>query len=168
MAELSNLKTIVGRFSDFAKMPAPQFEQIDVNELLRGMMKLYDARLRAEGRAPISLRLELADGELRSPPIAINCGERLSNLVLNAMDAMPDGGTLHVATAKIEDGVRISVADTGPGTHARGMRPAFHSLLHHQASRDGIGIGHRSERGERSSWKDFRGQRTGTRFDVYD
>ena len=115
LAELSNLKTIVGRFSDFAKMPAPQFERVDVNELVRAAMKLYDARLRAEGRAPISLRLDLPDHEL---PIAADGDQlrrALSNLVLNAMDAMPEGGTLHVATAKMEDGVRISVADTGLG-----------------------------------------------------
>ena len=115
LAELSNLKTIVGRFSDFAKMPAPQFEQVEVNELVRRTLKLYDARLRAEGRAPISLRLELADGEL---PVAADSDQlrrALSNLVLNAMDAMPDGGTLRVATAKIEDDIRISVADTGQG-----------------------------------------------------
>jgi signal transduction histidine kinase len=31
------------------------------------------------------------------------------------MDAMPDGGTLRIATGKIENGVRISIADTGLG-----------------------------------------------------
>jgi HAMP domain-containing protein len=46
LAELSNLKMIVGRFSDFAKMPPPQFESVDVNEIVRGVMRLYDARLR--------------------------------------------------------------------------------------------------------------------------
>ena len=32
LAELSNLKTIIGRFSDFAKMPTPQFEAVQLNE----------------------------------------------------------------------------------------------------------------------------------------
>ena len=47
LAELANLKTIIGRFSDFAKMPPPQFEEIDVNEIVRGVMKLHDARFHA-------------------------------------------------------------------------------------------------------------------------
>jgi two-component system nitrogen regulation sensor histidine kinase NtrY len=139
LAELSNLKTIVGRFSDFAKMPAPQFEQVDVNELVRGAMKLYDARPRTEGRAPISLRLELANGDL---PIAADSDQlrrALSNLVLNAMDAMPDGGTLHVVTGRIEDSVRISVADTGLGLtpeECERLFTPYYTTKHH-----GTGLG---------------------------
>jgi nitrogen fixation/metabolism regulation signal transduction histidine kinase len=139
LAELSNLKTIVGRFSDFAKMPAPQFENVDLNEMVRSVMKLYDARLHAEGRARISLQLELADGEL---PVAADSDQlrrALGNLVLNAMDAMPEGGTLRVATARIEDGVRISVADTGQGLtpeECERLFTPYYTTKHH-----GTGLG---------------------------
>ena len=51
LAELGNLKTIIGRFSDFAKMPAPQFETADLNEIVRGVMKLNDARLHTDNRS---------------------------------------------------------------------------------------------------------------------
>jgi two-component system, NtrC family, nitrogen regulation sensor histidine kinase NtrY len=115
LAELSNLKTIVGRFSDFAKMPPPEFERVDVNEIARSVMKLYEARLHAAGRPTISLELQLADGELCVAADSDQLRRALGNLVLNAMDAMPDGGTLRVATEKIEQGARISVSDTGQG-----------------------------------------------------
>jgi two-component system nitrogen regulation sensor histidine kinase NtrY len=115
LAELSNLKTIVGRFSDFAKMPPPEFECVDVNDIVRNVMKLYDARLHAEGRPQISLELELAEGELTIAADSDQLRRALGNLVLNAMDAMPDGGTLRIATGKIDNGVRISIADTGLG-----------------------------------------------------
>ena len=42
----------------------------------------------------------------------------LFNLVTNALDAMPGGGTLSIAAAARPDGVRIEVADTGPGIPA--------------------------------------------------
>ena len=115
LAELSNLKTIVGRFSDFAKMPPPEFERVDANDIVRNVMKLYDARLHAEGRPQISLELELAEGELPLAADGDQLRRALGNLVLNAMDAMPDGGTLRIATGKIDNGVRISIADTGQG-----------------------------------------------------
>ena len=115
IAELSNLKTIVGRFSDFAKMPPPRFETVDLNQLVRGVMKLHEASLLAEGRPAISLSLELAAGDPRIAADSDQLRRALGNLVLNAMDAMPDGGILRVATEKIENGVRVSVADTGQG-----------------------------------------------------
>jgi signal transduction histidine kinase len=135
LSELSNLKTIVGRFSDFAKMPAPQFERVDVNELVRGAMKLYHARL----GAAISLRLELADGDLLIAADSDQLRRALSNLVLNAMDAMPDGGTLRVATARIQDGVRISVADSGQGLtpeECERLFTPYYTTKHH-----GTGLG---------------------------
>ncbi len=139
LEELSNLKKIVGRFSDFAKMPAPQFERVDVNDLVRGATKLYDARLRAKEDAPISLQLELAEGELSITADGDQLRRAMSNLVLNAMDAMPDGGTLRVATAKIEDGARISVADTGLGLtleECERLFTPYYTTKHH-----GMGLG---------------------------
>jgi nitrogen fixation/metabolism regulation signal transduction histidine kinase len=139
LSELSNLKTIVGRFSDFAKMPAPQFESLDVNDMVRGVMKLYDARLHAEGRPQIAMELELADGELCIVADSDQLRRALGNLVLNAMDAMPDGGTLRVATTKLEEGVRISVADTGQGLtpeESERLFTPYYTTKHH-----GTGLG---------------------------
>ncbi len=96
LAEISNLKKIIGRFSEFSKMPQPQLQAVQVNEgeILRGIAKLYQAQLQAPGRAPIQCELELAEnlGPIAADPDLLH--RALSNLVLNAMDAMPAGGTL--------------------------------------------------------------------------
>jgi two-component system, NtrC family, nitrogen regulation sensor histidine kinase NtrY len=110
LAELANLKTIIGRFSDFARMPAPHFEAVDVNQAVRGVMKLYDARL-----GTIDRRIELENGELNIRADGEQLRRAIGNLVLNAIDAMPAGGTLAIATARIESGARLSVSDTGQG-----------------------------------------------------
>jgi two-component system nitrogen regulation sensor histidine kinase NtrY len=111
LAELANLKTIIGRFSDFAKMPAPQFESVDVNEIVRDVTKLYDARLKDS----IQYSVDLSEGTLTAAVDADQLRRALGNLVLNALDAMPEGGTLRIATTRQDGNVRISVSDTGQG-----------------------------------------------------
>src|SRR5208283_4548731 len=44
LAELANLKQIVGRFSDFAKMPAPEMQSVNLNELVAETMRLFEAQ----------------------------------------------------------------------------------------------------------------------------
>jgi signal transduction histidine kinase len=139
LAELANLNTIIGRFSDFAKMPRPQFESVDVNEIVRAVMKLHDARFRAGGRPKIEPELDLAAGELRVSADGEQLRRALGNLVLNAMDAMPSGGTLRVRTARQDGGVRLEVSDTGQGLTqeecARLFTP-YYTTKHH-----GTGLG---------------------------
>jgi nitrogen fixation/metabolism regulation signal transduction histidine kinase len=115
LAEISNLKTIIGRFSEFSRMPHPQLQPVKVNEILRGVVKLFQAQLQAPGRAPIANKLELDEnlGTIAADPDLLH--RALSNLVLNAMDAMPNGGTLTLRTRRDDAKAMIEVADTGSG-----------------------------------------------------
>jgi len=112
LAELANLKQIIGRFSDFAKMPAPEMQSVNLNDLVTETMRLFEAQL---AKAGISASVHL-DPALR--PVQVDSEQMtrvLRNLVLNAVDAMPDGGTLTVRTAALAAGVRLEVSDTGQG-----------------------------------------------------
>jgi signal transduction histidine kinase len=115
LAEVANLKNIVGRFSDFARMPAPQFLRTDVNESVRQVARLFEAQAKAAGRPPIAVALQLDEHLSAIEADAELLHRALSNLVLNALDAMPQGGTLTLRTSPFEDAVRIEVADTGGG-----------------------------------------------------
>src|SRR5262249_45674631 len=44
LAEIANLKAIVGRFSDFSKMPQPQVQKIQVNDILKRVITLHEAQ----------------------------------------------------------------------------------------------------------------------------
>lgn len=115
LTEIANLKAIIGRFSDFSKMPQPQLQPVDVNELLRGVSHLFQAQFDRAGKPGIHCRLEL-DDSIR--PIAADpelLHRAISNLVLNAMDAMPNGGTLTLLSRREPLKVIIEVSDSGVG-----------------------------------------------------
>ena len=112
LAELANLKQIVARFSDFAKMPAPELHPVDFNALAGEALKLMEPQL---ARAGVAARLEL---DPRLPHVMADAGQMtgvLRNLALNAIDAMGNGGTLTVRTMALPAGVRVEVSDTGQG-----------------------------------------------------
>ena len=115
LAELDNLKTIVGRFSEFAKMPAPHLEAVDLNRIMHEVTKLFDAQIEAAGRPRIVKVFQLDERvpSVRADPEQIR--RALRNLVLNALDAMPKGGTLTLRTQHLDGKVALEVSDTGEG-----------------------------------------------------
>jgi two-component system nitrogen regulation sensor histidine kinase NtrY len=113
--ELSNLNTIVTRFSDFSKMPAPQFVRVNVNEALRNAARLFEPQFNEVGKPTITPELFLTDPlpDIDADPDLLH--RAFQNLVLNALDAMPAGGTLTLRTSEHDGNVRIEVTDTGKG-----------------------------------------------------
>ena len=139
LAEISNLKTIIGRFSEFSKMPHPQLQPVPINEMLRGIAQLFQAQLQAPGRAPISCKLELDEA---LPPVAADpdlLHRAVSNLVLNAMDAMPNGGTLTLRSRRNGGKVMLEVADTGSGLTPEECERIF--TPYYTSKQHGTGLG---------------------------
>jgi two-component system nitrogen regulation sensor histidine kinase NtrY len=114
-AELANLNSIVSRFSDFSKMPAPQFARVNVNESLRNALRLFEPQFTAVGKPPITLESFLAETlpEIDADPDLLH--RAFQNLVLNALDAMPGGGSLTLRTSEQDAHIRVEVTDTGNG-----------------------------------------------------
>ncbi len=115
LAELGKLKTIIARFSDFARMPRPQLEPVDLNGLVADTLRLFEAQLRTAGRPAIETETSCDPGLGPIPADAEQMGRALQNLILNAVDAMPDGGKLAIRTRKTNDSVVLEVSDSGEG-----------------------------------------------------
>ena len=125
LAEINNLKTIIGRFSEFSRMPQPQRRPTQVNDVVRSVLRVFEAQLQNNelqntelqnnDKNQIAVRTELADAlpEISADPDLLH--RALQNLVLNAIDAMTQGGELTIRTANLGDRIEISVSDTGPG-----------------------------------------------------
>ena len=117
LAEINNLKTIIGRFSEFSRMPQPQRQPTHVNDVLRSVLRVFQAQLQTNSRITVRTELAVDLPEISADPDLLH--RALSNLVLNAIDAMPQGGELRLQTvatgANRADGVAVSVSDTGSG-----------------------------------------------------
>src|SRR5256884_263502 len=115
LAEINNLKTIIGRFSEFSRMPQPQRRPTQVNDVVRSVLRVFQAQLQNNDKSQITVRTELSNAlpEISADPDLLH--RALQNLVLNAIDAMPQGGELTIRTATLANRVELSVSDTGAG-----------------------------------------------------
>jgi signal transduction histidine kinase len=136
--EIANLKAIVGRFSDFSKMPKPELSELDMREVLARVARLYQPTL-AQRRRPIQLVTKMPAEPM---PVRVDTElmhRALSNLVLNAMDAMPEGGTLTLGAACEGTTIRTTIADTGSGMTPEECERLF--TPYYTTKQQGTGLG---------------------------
>jgi two-component system, NtrC family, nitrogen regulation sensor histidine kinase NtrY len=139
LAEIGNLKQIISRFSEFSKMPQPQLQPLVVNELVRGVERLFQVQLEARNGSAIQCKLDLGAS---NEPIAADpelLHRAISNLVLNAMDAMPQGGLLTLRTRENGERVYIEIADTGVGLTQEECERLF--TPYYTSKQHGTGLG---------------------------
>jgi two-component system nitrogen regulation sensor histidine kinase NtrY len=141
LAEIDNLKTIIGRFSEFSRMPQPQRRPTQLNEEVQSVLRVFRAQLQSDQREgrPIAIQTELADPlpEISADPDLLH--RALQNLVLNAIDAMPQGGNLTIRTAIVVNGVELSVTDTGSGLTPEECQRLF--TPYYTTKQHGTGLG---------------------------
>lgn len=137
--ELANLNAIVGRFSDFSKMPAPSFTRVDVNEALRNIIRLFEPQFNVVGRPAIAAEYFLTEPLPEIDADAVLLHRAFQNLVLNALDAMPAGGTLTLRTKELSGHVLIEISDTGTGLTAEECSRLF--TPYYTTKHQGTGLG---------------------------
>jgi two-component system nitrogen regulation sensor histidine kinase NtrY len=135
--EIGNLKKIIGRFSDFSKMPKPELERIDARELVARVRALYAAG--SEEGPKIIAETDVDD---RPMPLMVDpelLHRALSNLVLNAKDAMPEGGTVTISAHPKGEVVELRVGDTGQGLTSEECERLF--TPYYTTKQHGTGLG---------------------------
>ena len=107
---------IIRRIQDFARQrPSREFETVAIAELLKDACEMTRPRWESRSEfAPIRFALH-ADCKafIKGDPVELR--EVLVNMIYNAIDAMPSGGEVRVATQEIRDRVVVYITDTGTG-----------------------------------------------------
>jgi nitrogen fixation/metabolism regulation signal transduction histidine kinase len=136
---LANLNTVIGRFSDFSRMPAPEFADVSPNAIVRQCVALLHAQLAAPGSPPVRVTLDLdsSAGHIRGD--AEQLGRAVQNLLLNAIDAMPAGGDLTLRTRRSHNVLHIEVSDSGEGLTEEEAKRLF--TPYYTTKRHGTGLG---------------------------
>ena len=125
---------------DFARKREPRHEPVNVNVLVPRALELVESKLR---RRPVEVQTRLTPNLPAMLGDADQLTQVLINLVGNAVDAMPEGGRLVVATdLRAEtDSVVLSVSDTGMGISEEQLPHIFEAFYTTKAEGKGTGLG---------------------------
>jgi signal transduction histidine kinase len=136
--EIVRLEHTVQGLLEFARLPAPQRQPCDLRDLVARARDLTRARGAQQ-------RVEVVASLPADPVPALVDGGQLTtvlvNLILNAFDAMPQGGRLRIEmTAGPSGEARISVSDTGPGIAATMLDRLFTPFTTTKPAGTGLGL----------------------------
>ena len=128
------VKGLVG----FSRKGLSQFVPVNVNDLVRQEMALLERTLLQKYELAVDLEEDL-------PPIlgeTGRLGSALMNLCVNAVDAMPGGGTLTIRTRRLsETRIQLSVEDSGEGMPPEILKKAMEPFFTTKAQGHGTGLG---------------------------
>ena len=135
--KMNHLDKIVENIVNFARNSEPQMGPVQIPELLDDLALLTRHKLHHH---KIQLEREDYQGLLTVKGDAIQLSQAFLNLILNAVEAMPDGGKLCITTSKTEKGIKISFVDTGQGMTKAQQEQAFTGMLSSSKEKGG-GLG---------------------------
>jgi two-component system sensor histidine kinase HydH len=136
--EIARVERIVQNLLDFARLPVPQMAPCDLRDVIAQSVELVQARARQQR---VEIRVRCSD-ELVPWDVDRNqfCTV-LVNLLLNALDAMPNGGLLEINLELTPaQGVRLTVADTGSGISEEISGRLFTPFASTKATGTGLGL----------------------------
>jgi len=140
--EITRLEGLMKDFLNFAKPQKPRFESVNLNQVLNTTLTFY---LRAHSIGGKSEKIRIEKDFQEVPPTLADTSQLQQvflNLFLNAIEAMPEGGTLGVQTRLEEEGkrIRIEVSDTGKGIREDLMDKVFQPFFTTKAKGTGLGL----------------------------
>jgi signal transduction histidine kinase len=138
--EVNRLNRVVSQFLDYARPYAPNLKPQPINAVIEKALAVIETD-------SLSSRIDI-QWELHPhlPPVPVDqeqLHQVILNIAINAIEAMPEGGTLTIRTSRIVsdtgDAVGISIRDTGPGIRREELKQIFTPFF--TTKERGVGLG---------------------------
>jgi signal transduction histidine kinase len=137
LAQVRLLRQIAGEFSSFASSPTVRRTPTALRDVVGEVVEPY--RVGLAGR--VTIDVAIADG---LPLLLLDkavLGRALTNIIENALHAMPGGGTLRIGAARInEHEVELEIQDSGVGMDPDALRRIFEPYFSTRATGTGLGL----------------------------
>lgn len=136
-AELERIDTTVSQFLGYARMHDSRAETVDINKLVKDVVVLTKQKIEKSG-----VKLEVS---IEEKPMELEVGsdglrQVVVNLILNALQAMPDGGVLTLTVCEHENHIKIAIADTGVGMTQEQIQKIFDPFYTTKQNGTGLGL----------------------------
>jgi len=136
--QTSRASSIVNNLLNFSRVSDARFAPVDLNRVIDDTIQLLEAQLR---NTNIEVNRRYDDQLPPAPGNAPKLQQVFMNLILNARDAMPEGGQLEIATTADEESIRIRFSDNGIGISAENLSRIFDPFFTTKQIGKGTGLG---------------------------
>jgi two-component system NtrC family sensor kinase len=135
--EVERLITLVQRTLEFYRPSQERRTATDVNRLIENVLALSNKRLE-HGRVQVRAQLQPDLAPIAAMPDQLT--QVFLNLIINAVEAMPEGGTLTIVSTRSDRRLAIEVQDTGPGLTPDETARIFEPFYTTKAGGTGLGL----------------------------
>ncbi len=136
--EVDRLNEILTGYLDFAREAPPRFAPVEMDKLLRRTSKLFEKDFESTG-IEVEERIE-GGGDAVIQADARRLQQVFLNLMLNALQAMPDGGRLELSLQCEPERVTVRVGDSGVGLDPKEAEQLFEPFVTSKEKGSGLGL----------------------------
>jgi signal transduction histidine kinase len=136
-AEIDRLDAVVKRFLDFSRPMDVRLEPTQLSALLKEVLEVAQPQLE-KSKVQVAQLLPIDVPEIFGDQALLK--QAILNLVLNALEAMPDGGQLQLTLSRRGDMAEITVGDTGRGIPVENRQKVFQLFFTTRPGGSGIGL----------------------------
>jgi two-component system NtrC family sensor kinase len=138
LSETVRLSDLLRKMLSFSKPDQEEKQAVDLNTVLDEILILHEKQLQEND---IKIKTFFAEALPQISASKNQLRQVFLNLVANARDAMPSGGTLSVKTVADKENVKIEISDSGVGIKEEHIKKIFDSFFTTKDTVKGVGLG---------------------------